>query len=61
MRGSVGFATEQHGEVILEWQEAPGVLGSLRCGGDLDTGVRIADSLDEVQPNDPRIATAPPG
>jgi hypothetical protein len=56
-----GFATEQHGEVFLEWEEANGVVGSLRCAGDVDTAVRIADSLVEVGPGDPRIVTGSPG
>ena len=52
---------EEHGQVFLDWQEAPGVVGSLRCGGDVDTAVRIADSLVEVEPDDPRIVTGSPG
>jgi hypothetical protein len=60
VRGQEGFAIQQRGEVFLYWQEAPGVVGSLRCGGDVDTAVRIADSLVEVEPDDPRIATGSP-
>ncbi|HET6834993.1 MAG TPA: hypothetical protein VFH30_14055 [Acidimicrobiales bacterium] len=61
VRGQEGFAIQQHGEVFLYWQEASGVVGSLRCGGDVDTAVRVADSLVEVEPDDPRITTAVPG
>ena len=56
VRGAeTGFAIEEHGQVYLDWQEAPGVVGSLRCSGDLTTAVEVADSLVEVGPDDPRI------
>jgi hypothetical protein len=61
VRGRPGFAVEENGQVVLDWQEAPGVVGSLVCGGDLETALRVADSLVEVEPGDPRIATSPPG
>ena len=46
---------------MLDWQEAPGVVGSLVCRGDLETVVRVADSLVEVEPDDPRIVTGSTG
>jgi hypothetical protein len=57
VRGGEGLAIEEHGGVSLAWQEAPGVVGSLFCGGDLDTALRVADSLVEVAADDPRITT----
>jgi hypothetical protein len=61
VRGRQGLAVEENGMVVLDWQEAAGVVGSLRCGGDLDTAVRVADSLAEVEPDDPRIAVGSTG
>lgn len=61
VRGTEGFATEQHGEVFLDWQEAPGVVGSLRCAGGVDAAVQIADSLAEVDLGDPRVVIISPG
>jgi hypothetical protein len=61
VRGGQGFATEQYGEVFLDWQEAPGVVGSLRCAGGVDAAVQIADSLVEVDPGDPRVVIIAPG
>jgi hypothetical protein len=61
VRGRPGFAVEEHGQVVLDWQEAPGVVGSLVCRGDLETVVRVADSLVEVEPDDPRIVTGSTG
>jgi hypothetical protein len=55
VRGGPGFAIEEHGITFLDWSEAPGVAGSLRCPGEVDTALRIADSLVEVAPTDPRI------
>jgi hypothetical protein len=37
------------------------VVGSLRCGGEPDTAARVADSLAEVEPDDPRIAVGSTG
>ena len=56
-----GFAIEQEGDVFLDWPEAPGVVGSVHCTGDLQTAVAVADSLVEVEPDDPRIDTGTPG
>ena len=56
-----GFAVEERGQVYLDWQEAPGVVGSLRCTGDVTTAVEVADSLVEVEPDDPRIDAGAPG
>lgn len=56
VRDTDGFAVEQHGEVFLYWQEAPGVAGFLRCAGDVQTAVDVADSLVAVGPEDPLIA-----
>ncbi|HEX5947622.1 MAG TPA: hypothetical protein VFY82_15165, partial [Acidimicrobiales bacterium] len=62
VRGTAsGFAVEERGQVYLDWQEAPGVVGSLRCTGDVSTAVEVADSLVEVEPDDPRIDTGAPG
>jgi len=60
VRGRPGVAIEQDGSVYLYWMEEPGVAAWLVCGGDLDTALRVADSLVEVEPDDPRIVTAAP-
>ena len=61
VRGTEGFAVEENGQVFLDWEEAPGVVGSLACPGDVETAVEVADSLVEVGPGDPRIDTSAPG
>jgi hypothetical protein len=61
VRGREGFAVEENESTFLEWQEAPGVVGSLHCPGDRDTAAQVADSLVEVGPDDPRITTSAPG
>jgi hypothetical protein len=60
VRGRPGFALEENGSVFLDWEEAPGVFASVSCAGDLETALRVADSLVEVEPDDPRIVTAAP-
>jgi hypothetical protein len=55
VRGVRGFAVVERGTAFLSWPEAPGVVGTLQCTGDLDSAVRMADSLAEVPPTDPRI------
>jgi hypothetical protein len=55
VRGHPGFAIEERGMTFLDWDEAPGVAGSLQCPGDVDTALRIAGSLVEVAPDDPLI------
>jgi hypothetical protein len=59
VRGTEGFAIEEGGIVVLDWQETPGVVGRLMCNGDIDEAVRVADSLEEVEPDDPRIQPGP--
>lgn len=62
VRGTdTGFAVEERGQAYLDWQEGEGVVGSLRCEGDLERVVAVADSLVEVEPDDPRIDAGAPG
>lgn len=56
VRGGTGLAVEQHGRAFVYWTEAPGVVGELMCGGDVEAAVRAVDSLEEIPADDPRIA-----
>jgi hypothetical protein len=56
VRGGTGLAIEEHGRAFVYWTEAPGVVGELMCGGDVEAALRVAESLEEIPADDPRIA-----
>lgn len=61
LRGHRAVATQstspEGSSATLLWDEAPGVQIEMSGPGDLDTLMRIAESLTHVPPDDPRIRT----
>jgi hypothetical protein len=55
VRGVAGIAVEEPGNAAVYWQEAAGVAGQVTCASDVATVVRVAESLDAVDTDDPRV------